>query len=344
MRALLGRMARFGVIAAGVVAATSAFAADPVKIRIGWSTMPGHMIPVLYANPSILKHYGKSYTVEPILFRGSTPQITAMAAGEIDMAAFSATALALAVTNAGLDVKVVADIIQDGVDDWHSDTFLVRTDSGINKPEDLKGKRIATNAIGSASDTGMRVLLLNKGLIDKRDYTSIEVAFPNIPAMIEEGKVDMGMVVQPMSDQLVKSGKFKVLYTIKDSVGPSELVFLAARADFLAKNKQALADFFEDHVTAMRWFMDPKNKQEANAILSKFMKQPPENFNYMFTKADYFRDPYLVPNVKNIQTMLDASVKAGALPAPFTVAPKYVDLTFIEDAKKRVQANEGKSQ
>ncbi len=47
--------------------------ADPVKIRIGWSTMPGHMIPVLYSKPEILKHYGKSYTVEPIRFRGSSP-------------------------------------------------------------------------------------------------------------------------------------------------------------------------------------------------------------------------------------------------------------------------------
>lgn len=344
MRTLLGRLGRLGVIAAGVIAATSAFAADPVKIRIGWSTMPGHMIPVLYSNPSILKHYGKSYTVEPILFRGSTPQITAMAAGEIDMAAFSATALALAVTNAGLDVKVVADIIQDGVDGHHSDQFMVKADSPIKKPEDLKGKRIATNAIGSASDTGMRVMLMNKGLIDKRDFTSIEVAFPNIPAMIEEGKVDMGPVLQPMADQLVKSGKFRVLYTVADSVGPSELVFLAARNEFLQKNKQAVMDFFEDHVTAMRWFMDPKNKQAGSEIIGKFMKQPPENFAYMFTKADYFRDPYLVPNTKNIQTMLDASVKAGALPAAFAVAPKYVDLTFIEEAKKRVQANEGKSQ
>jgi len=61
-------------------AADRARAEEPLKIRIGWSTMPGHMIPVLYAKPDILEHYGKSYTVEPILFRGSSPQITAMAA------------------------------------------------------------------------------------------------------------------------------------------------------------------------------------------------------------------------------------------------------------------------
>lgn len=343
MRALIQRLARIGIVAAGILAAGSALA-EPVKIRIGWSTMPGHMIPVLYSNPSILKHYGKSYVVEPILFRGSTPQITAMAAGEIDMAAFSATALALAATNAGLDVKVIADIIQDGVDGHHSDSFLVKADSPIKTPEDLKGKRIATNAIGSASDTGMRVMLLNKGMQDKRDFTSIEVAFPNVPAMIEEGKVDAGPVLQPMYGQLTKSGKFRKLFSVSDAVGPNSLVFLAARTDFLQKNKAAMMDFMEDHVTAMRWFMDPKNKQAGAEMIGKFMKQPPENFAYMFTKEDYFRDPYLVPNVPGIQTMLDASVKAGALPAAFTVAPKYEDLTFVLEAKKRIQASEGKSQ
>jgi ABC-type nitrate/sulfonate/bicarbonate transport system substrate-binding protein len=108
---------RAGLAAAVALAllATSAAADEPLKIRIGWSTMPGHMIPVLYQKPEILKHYGTSYTVEPILFRGSSPQITAMAARQIDMAAFAPLAMTLAVTNARLDVKAVADIIQDGV-------------------------------------------------------------------------------------------------------------------------------------------------------------------------------------------------------------------------------------
>ncbi len=50
MRALLTRLARIGLIATGLFAAGTALA-EPVKIRIGWSTMPGHMIPVLYSNP-----------------------------------------------------------------------------------------------------------------------------------------------------------------------------------------------------------------------------------------------------------------------------------------------------
>ncbi|MFC7398437.1 ABC transporter substrate-binding protein [Chelatococcus sp. GCM10030263] len=329
-----------GATFAALMISGGAAAADPVNIRIGWSTMPGHMIPVLYSKPEILKHYGKSYTVEPILFRGSSPQITAMAAGEIDMAAFSALALTLAVTNARQDVKVVADIIQDGVDDYHSETFLVRKDSGIKTVTDMKGKRVGSNAIGSASDTAIRAMFRSKGMVDKRDYTVVEVAFPNIPSMLDEGKIDMGTVLQPNSGQLLQSGNYQVLFRSKDAIGPSQLVFLAARADFLEKNRQALQDFFEDHVRAMRWFRDPANRTEAIKIIADFMKQSPDKLSYMFTKNDYYRDPFLFPNVKTLQDSINIAKDLGLAPTAIEVAPKYVDLSFVEEAKRRIEADQ----
>jgi len=313
--------------------------ADPLKIRIGWSTMPGHMIPVLYSKPAILKHYGKSYVVEPVLFRGSSPQISAMAAGEIDMGAFAPLVLDLAVTNARMNVKVVADIVQDGVGDHHSETFLVRAASGIGTVEDLKGKRIGTNAIGSASDTAIRAMFRKHGMQDKRDYTVVEVAFPNMPPMLEEGKIDMGTVLQPMTADLQASGQYRVLFRAKDAVGPSQLVFLAARGDFLEKNRTALYDFFEDHVRAMRWFTDPKNHDEAVRIVAEYMKQPPQNLSYLFTERDYFRDPYLFPNIVNLQSSIDVAKEVGMMPTAIEVAPKYVDLSFVTEAKRRIEAD-----
>lgn len=313
--------------------------ADPVKIRIGWSTMPGHLIPVLYSKPDILKHYGKSYTVEPIRFRGSSPQITAMAANEIDMAAFGPLVLALAVNNARLDVKVVADIIQDGVDGYHSETFMVRADSGINKIEDMKGKRIGTNAIGSASDTAIRAMFRAKGMQDKRDFTMVEVAFPNIPPMIDEGKIDLGTVLQPMSKQLLATGKYKVLFTSKDAMGPSQLVFLTANGKFLEANRAAMMDFFEDHVRAVRWFTDPANHEAAVKIIADFMQQSPESLSYLFTKEDYFRDPFMVPNIKTIQDSVDIAVDLGLSPTGIKVDPNYVDLSFVKEAQRRIEAS-----
>lgn len=312
--------------------------ADPVKIRIGWSTMPGHLIPVLYSKPDILKHYGKSYTVEPIRFRGSSPQITAMAAGEIDMGAFAPLVLALAVNNARLDVKVVADIIQDGVEGYHSETFMVRADSGIAKIEDMKGKRIGTNAIGSASDTAIRAMFRASKMQDKRDFTMVEVNFPNIPAMLDEGKIDMGTVLNPMSKQMRESGKYKVLFTSRDAMGPSQLVFLTANGKFLNDNRAALMDFFEDHVRSVRWFTDPANRTEAVKIVADFMQQSPDTLTHLFTKEDYFRDPFMFPNVKTLQDSINIAVDLALAPKGITVDPDHVDLSFVQEAKKRIEA------
>lgn len=329
-------------LSAAVGLAAAAFAspalAEPVKIRIGWSTMPGHMIPVLYSKPEILKHYKKSYTVEPILFRGSSPQITAMAAGEIDMAALAPLPLVLAVTNARLDVKVVADIIQDGIEGYLSEAYMVKKESGIKAVQDMKGKRVGTNAIGSASDAAMRAMFRKNNMMDKRDYTVVEVAFPNIPPMLEDSKIDMGTVLQPFSSQLLATGKYEVLFRAKDAIGPSQLVFLASRADFLEKNRTQLLDFFEDHVRAMRWFTDPKNREEAVRIIATYMKQPPENLTHLFTANDYYRDPFLVPNIKNLQSSVDVVHEVGLAPVKLEVAPKHVDTSFVEEAKRRIEA------
>lgn len=321
-----------------VALALGPVAAEPLNIRIGWSTMPGHMIPVLYLKRDILKHYGTSYTVEPIKFQGSSPQITAMAAGEIDMAAFAPFTLLLAVTNARQNVKVVADIIQDGVDDYHSETFLVRADSGIRALEDMKGKRVGSNAIGSASDTAIRAMFRKHNMLDKRDYTIVEVAFPNIPAMLEEGKLDMGTVLEPQSDALLATGRYNVLFRAKDAVGPSQLVFLAARADFLDKHRAELLDFFEDHVRAMRWFQDPANRAEAIKIIATFMNIPEERLSYLFTRKDYYRDRFMVPNLRTLQDSIEVIRDVGLFQTRIEVAPKYVDLSFVEEARRRIEA------
>ena len=148
--------------------------AEPLKIRIGWSSMPAQMIPILYSKPDLLKYYGRSYVVEPVMFRGASAKVIALAAEEIDLAVLSPVALNDTVLNARQDIKVLADVVQDGVGDQYSEAFLVRKDSGIKTIADLKGKRIAAPPSGSTLETALRVMLNKGGLIAKRDYTLVE--------------------------------------------------------------------------------------------------------------------------------------------------------------------------
>lgn len=326
-----------GALLAPFVIANRAQAAPPLNINVGWATMPGHLIPVLFNKRDILRHYGKSYTVTPILFRGSSPQMTAMAAGEVDLAAYSPLTLALSVLNAHIDIRAIADIIQDGVPGYHTETYLVRSDSGIDTVKQLKGKRVATNAIGSASDTAMRAMLIRNGLVDRRDYVTIQAAFPSMPALLEQKKVDMTVILLPKLLEMLASGHYKPLFTARDAWGQTELVFLAGRGEFLDKNHAAMADFMEDWVRAMRWFRDPKNRTEAIGIIADFMKESPKELDYLFTKKDYYRDPWSRVNAAGIQHPVDICKTLGLIPTDLQVAPKYIDYSFTDEAKKRIK-------
>lgn len=332
------RLSAWLPLLAGLLAAATA-RAEPLTIRVGWSTMPGHMIPVLFSKPEILKHYGKTYTVEPIAFRGSSPQITALAAREVDLIASAPSTMALAVANARIDMRIVLDLIQDGVPGYHSETFFTRSDSGLASVADLKGKRVGTNAFGSASDTAMRAVLAKAGLDPRRDVASIEAAFPAMPSLLEEKKVDLAVVLLPRMLAMEKDPAYKVLFHASDAWGSSDLVFLAGRAEFLDANRAAVTDFVEDSVRALRWFEDPAHHAEAVAIVAKFMKVDPSDLSYLFTHDDYFRDEWARPDVASIQKVIDASKKLGVLPATVEIAPKHVDSGFLDEAKKRIEAN-----
>ena len=316
----------------------SASADEPVKIRIGWAQAPGHMAPLLYQGPTkaLMSHFDKSYVAEPVRYAGGTPQIAAMAAGELEIGAFGATAFVYAVQNARMDMRIVSDVIQDGYPGHFTSAFVVRKDGGVKRAEDLKGKRVASNAIGSSSDTAMRIFLHNHGLTDN-DFTTVEANFANMPAMLAEGKVDMINMQPQFARGFMDTGKYVPLFTTKDAIGTSDLVFWGARADFVAKHRAALVDFYEDYIRAIRWYLDPKNHDQAIASAAAALKTPPENIAYAFTDADYYRAPDAKPDVPAIQRDVDGAVKLGLLKTGLQLAPRYVDLSLIADADKRIK-------
>jgi len=321
----------FATVAIAVAAVSAQ--AKPLNIKIGWSQTPGHVAPLLFIKKDLLKHYGKSYTVDAVRFRGSTNQLTALASGRLDIAALSATALDLAVNNAHINARVVGDVIQDRAPYWSSG-FWVLNSSGINKIADLKGKRIATNAIGSAIDTSMRSMLHKHGL-GNNDFNTIEVSFGNMPAMLMSGKVDMAPIL-PQFMSLLDRSKVKEMFTSRDVTGPQQTVSLVARKSFIDKHRAALVDFFEDYIRALHWFLNPANHRQAIAIVMKFTHRPLTSVNYAFTKNDYYRDPNDVPNIANLQHAIDLAVKNKVIKKGIDVE-KYTDLSVIKEARKRIK-------
>src|SRR5262245_63758051 len=181
------RSLKFLLAAAGVLFATSAYSADPVKIRGSWVAPVSNWGSIWLEKKDLARHFGKSYVFESTRFQGTPPMITAIANNELEIANLTYSTLPIAIQNAGLDdLRVIADEFQDGNPGTYSNEFNVLNDGPDRKVEDLKGKIVATNAAGSAVDIAMRAMLRKHGLEDRRDYTVVEGPFPAMRAMLAE--------------------------------------------------------------------------------------------------------------------------------------------------------------
>ena len=334
------RLLRVGVtslVALMLLGAGAARSADPVKIRMSYIVPVSNWGSMLVEKKDLARHLGKSYTVESIRFAGTPPMMTAIAAGELEIANLAYSTFPLAVQNANLDdLRVIADEFQDGVEGYATNEWAVLKDSPIKEIKELKGKVIATNSVGSAVDIAARAMLRKHGLEDKRDYTVIEAPFPTMKAMLQEKKVDLAPYVLPFNFDPQLQQIARPMFSSKDAVGVSQFIIWAARKSFIDKNRAAMVDFMEDMLRIERWFMDPANHKEVTEIAGKLMKAPPERFDWLFTKKDYYRNPDMIPNLDALQSNVNLTHELGFIKAPMDVR-KYTDLSLVEEAAKRLK-------
>src|ERR1700730_13140708 len=258
-RALL----RTGAMAAGGVAAVSwpsLVRSAPVNIRYstGGGIGPNEMETLIwldYLKANVLKNYGKAYTLDMAFTRGSPEAAQLPAAGQADIATLSSPAFATVIAkNVVPDgIGIIADIYQDGHPGYATNTFFVMKDSPIRSVADLKGKKVAINAFGSAVDLVLRVALKKAGLDPRRDVQIVEVTFANIAPAIREKRVDCGVLVIPFLPAETAKGDLRGLFSGGDTFRPSSVVFQVATDKFIREQPDTLRAFLPRFVPGLDW-------------------------------------------------------------------------------------------
>lgn len=340
MRRVLSIVAVLAVALASAAASSFAARADePVHLKIGWITVPISLVPIFDAKKDVTKHYGKDYVLEPIHFQGTTPQITALASGDLDIAELSYSSVALAIQNAHMeDLRMIADSLQDGVmADSYSGPFVVMKDGPVKTIEDLKGKTVSVNVIGAGIDIAMRAMLRRHGLEAQRDYNVVEANFSNQEELLTSGKVAMTTTVSEMVNDPDFLKVTRPLFDLRQIMGgPTQILMRAARESDIAKKRAAMVDYFEDEIREWHWYLAPKNRAAALKIVSEFNKKPAAFYDsYIWTKdKDLYHDPNDKPNVAALQKNFDTQKEAGFLKIDID-AKKVSDLSIVDDAAKR---------
>jgi NitT/TauT family transport system substrate-binding protein len=333
----LGLTAGVAFVAASIAGLAGA---EPLKIRADWSVIPGQFAPLIptlpqYA-PDVYRHYGKSYVVEPIRLAGGGATLTALAAKETDLSTLSPGSLVLGVTEAKLDMRVIGQQISSEVEGYLTTYFWVRA-KDIQRIEDLKGKVIGISARGSNVDAAQRMVMRKHGMQEPRDYQVAEVRFPAQIPSLESKRIDAAVLVPPFNYMAEKNPEFKPLFSVGDAFGAVETLMWMARTDWVAANRAALVDFFEDNIRMRRWMFDPNNRTKAIQQVSDLTKIPPDQYaEWLYTKKDYYYRPDASVDVERFQHNINTMKEAGIIPTAIDPRP-YIDMSIVREAKARIR-------
>lgn len=255
-------------------------AAAPVKVTVGY-------IPVLIFAPvfygidkGYFREQGLQLELQPL--PGGADMLTQTAAGNFDIGGggigpayfnFAARARGL---NQPQPIRIVAPL--------HSERPPLATPLVVGKKAfeegrsttiaGLKGKKVAINAIGAATEYWLE-RALNAGGLTSKDVEVVAIPFPNIAQALDSGAVAGAMLGEPFATQGVQQGLVRVLNDrFLDGDQPTAIYY---NSEWMAKNPRLAQGFMTAYLKSVRELENGGWSDPATlVILSKYTNVPVE--------------------------------------------------------------------
>ena len=308
-----------------VAAASSLGSAQDRSLKkINWgvtSLSGGNWIPWLAKEAKIYEKHGLD--VELILLRGSGQTSAALLGGSIFASPVALPTMMLA-NLSGADLVNVAHTVP-GV----QTKMVVRPE--IKRPEDLRGKRIATSSLGSLGDFLFKYMLRKHGLDPNREMVWLSIGTPpeRLQALFS-GTVDATEASYPFDVQAERKG-FRVLFDARrEVVYPS--MSIVTRRKSTVEDRDTVMRMVRAHVEGIAYFKN--NKEFSIKVLSKQLRindrETLEN-SYETYRQDFISVPY--PITKGLEATYD--YVAQSRPEIRNRKPEeFVDPSFIAELEK----------
>lgn len=313
-----GRVLRLAATAALAAGLSGAAASAQTTIRVG-GTYPGEE-PVWYLakKPELFKNAGKAYKMEWSVFQGTAPITQALIANAVDCGTQAPISFAKGVTDGGLQAYILGSMV-DEKPGYFSVFWATLDNSPIKKVEDLKGRSIASTAIGGGTYYHMRMIFQAHGLDPDNDVKVIEMPFPLMDQSLRAGRVDVAMYAQPFASAAFKKGGIRPVFYSSEAFSPLVNVFEVCRKDFVDKNADAVKAFMSDYADAVKYAL--AHPEETKKLVSEVTKIPVEALDpFLLTKDDFYRPENGRPNFDAIQKMFDAYAKNKIIPRELKIS------------------------
>ncbi|MBI2179444.1 MAG: ABC transporter substrate-binding protein [Deltaproteobacteria bacterium] len=295
--------------------------AQPVRIAVGAASVA--------SLPTWVAHDGGYFTregvpAELIYIRGGPQTMSALIAGEVPYAQIYGGALVPARLS-GADVVIVSGLI-------NSPFFSIITAKGIDKPEDLRGKKIGVTTFGSATDFALRLALKKWGIKADSEVSILQMrGVPEILPAMAAGALHGGVMSPPTNMMAIRAG-FKELAFLPDIGISFQHTSLATTRRYIERNRPAVIKVMKAYNGAIERIKSDKNF--TLKVLSKYMSTTDNvvlEYSYK-VGLPLFRVPP-APTLEGLQAILD--FLADKDPKAKQAQPKdFVDLSLLDEIAK----------
>ena len=294
--------------------------AGAAPLRIAYSSISGAMLPLWVAKDSGLfaKH---GVDVDLTYIRGVA--IEALLAGEVQFVRASPPSVVRSALR-GSDLAFIANTINVAV-------FSLMSKPEMQKPEDLKGKKIGVTNLGDSPDLVLSLLLEKWGLQRGKDLAVLGIrgGMPELLISVSKGFVDAGMISAPSNRRGIKMGLREFVDTADLGI-PYINSPLSTRRSIIKNHREMVLRVLRGYYEAV--LRTRSDRDGAMKILAKYVRvSDPEILSEVYQIYGVKQlQPDINLDIDSIKGLLKGlgSEAAGANPSAF------VDLSLIEQLER----------
>lgn len=320
-------------LTAGIFATGLAYAQTTVVV--GYQQIVGPFVTAIADGRFDAAAKEAGYQIDWRQFSSGGEISTALASGNVPIGVIGSTGTTAAATR-GVDLELFWILDNIG----KSEALVVRNGSGIEKPEDLKGKNVGVPFV-STSHFHLLVGLEQVWKVDPREVNILNMKPPQIIAAWQRGDIDAAYVWPPALTELLKNGK-----TIADSetIGAASVPtfdglvadkkWAADNPKFMAAFTKVLAEAYADYnENKAAWTADSPQVQGIVKLIGGDGPGAVEALSLLSfpTAAEQASDTWLG----------GGAIKALSESAKFLVAQKQIDKA-LDDYAPYVNASYAK--
>src|ERR1051325_7494555 len=279
-----------------LLAATGLVFAQNAVIRVGaFPNITHPQAMVGKANGWFEKAMGSQVKIDWKSFNAGPSAIEALFAGAIDMTYVGPNpAINGFVRSNGEALRVVAGAASGGA------SLVVRNDAGINRPEDLHGKRVASPQFGNTQDVALRNWLKQHGMktTDKGgDVQIVPMANPDQLTLFLKKDLDAAWAPEPWATRLIHEGNGR-LFVDERTLWPNGqfvIGLLVVNTKFLKAHPDLVKKWIRANVELTDWIN--AHPPEAKKLLNEQIRRrtgkalPTQVLEEAFSRMQVTYDP-----------------------------------------------------